>query len=217
MKRVALLALLLLAAPATATDRPTGWDGVNPFKCVLQQAGFDPTGPDPGADPYCVEFDKRRQNVNELGVVQFLSLEPARVAAASPKCFYFQSDHWRGSFVQDDGTTKTYEWDGHYFFDKARAEGGAWITNFNVNGQSGDPSQIPGMPADFAKHFGPGPGGVITRDDVPADPSCAERAKKDPDKIYARGAPGSPNREPAPRCVAGGPVPSRTLGALAVG
>ena len=26
----------------------------------------------PGADPYCVEFDKRRQNVTELGIVDFL-------------------------------------------------------------------------------------------------------------------------------------------------
>ena len=56
-----------------------------------------------------------------------------------PKCFYFQSDHWRGSIVQDDGSTKTYEWDGHYFFDKARGEGGVWVTNFNVNGQTQRP------------------------------------------------------------------------------
>ena len=39
--------------------------------------------PHPEADPFCVEFDKRRQNVTELGVVDFLSKEPARVAAAS--------------------------------------------------------------------------------------------------------------------------------------
>ena len=117
-----------------------------------------PTVPHPEADPYCVEFDKRRQNVTELGVVDFLSKEPARVAAASSKCFYFQSDHWRGSVVQADGSTKTYEWDGHYFFDKARAEGGVWVTNFNFNGQTFDPSQLPGMPPEYAQHFGPGHG-----------------------------------------------------------
>src|SRR3954470_11946872 len=161
MTRVVLaVALLLVAAPAlAATDRPTGWNGVNPFKCVLQNAGFEPTGPDPNADPYCVEFDKRHQNVTEGGFVQFVSLEPARVAAASGKCFYFQSDHWRGSVVQDDGSTKTYEWDGHYFYDKARGDGGAWVTNFNINGQPADP--------DFRT------GGVITHDDIPADPPCA--------------------------------------------
>ena len=181
MKRVLVLAaLLVVAAPAGAqNERPTGWNGENPFNCVLQQAGFEPTGPDPGADPYCVDFDKRRQNVTQAGFVEFVSLEPARVAAASPKCFYFQSDHWRASVVQDDASTKTYEWDGHYFFDKATGDGGVWVTNFNVNGQSGDPSQVPGMPSDFAQHFGQGTGGVITRNSVDADPSCVERARKD--------------------------------------
>ena len=159
MKRLAALvvvALVVACASALGSDPPTGWDGTNPFKCVLQNAAFGPTGPDPGADPYCVEFDKRHQSVADGGVVAFLSLEPARVAAASDKCFYFQSDHWRGSVVQDDGSTKTYEWDGHYFFDKARSEGGAWVTNFNVDGHTGDPSQIPGMPQEYARYFGPG-------------------------------------------------------------
>ena len=38
--------------------------------------------PDPGADPFCVEFDKTNQNVTDFGIVDFLSKEPARVAAA---------------------------------------------------------------------------------------------------------------------------------------
>ena len=92
--------------PGRRRARPTGWNRDNPFACELQQAGFGPTGPHPEVDPYCVEFDKRRQNVAELGVVDFLSQEPFRVAAASDKCFDFQSDHWRGSVVQDDPSTK---------------------------------------------------------------------------------------------------------------
>ncbi len=164
---------------------PTGWDGSNPFRCVLQQAGQGTVVPDPGADPYCVEFDKRRQNVSELGVVQFLSLEPARVSAAVPRCFYFQSDHWRGSIVQEDGRTKTYEFDGHYFFDKARGEGGAWVTNFNINGRTGDPSSIPGIPPEFAAHMGSGTGGVITRDSFDADPACVARAADASRPVYA--------------------------------
>src|SRR5688500_2957427 len=119
-----VVVLLAIATPAGAAEPPAPWDGANPFECELQQAGFGPTGPQPEADPYCVEFDKRRQNVTQLGVVEFLALEPARVAAASPKCFYFQSDHWRGSVVQEDARTKTYEWDGRYFFEKARGGGG---------------------------------------------------------------------------------------------
>src|SRR3954449_888892 len=178
-----------LAMPAgSAPAAPAGWDGTNPFHCELQQAGFDPTGPHPEADPYCVDFDKRHQNVSELGIVQFLSLEPARVAAAGPKCFYFQSDHWRSSVVQDDGSSKVYEWDGHYFFDKATGDGGAWVTNFSVNGHTGDPSQIPGIPPDWARYLGPGTGGAITHNAVDADPNCAAQAKAHHDDIYAQHA-----------------------------
>jgi hypothetical protein len=169
------IALLGFAPAAAALAPPTGWNGENPFDCELQWAGFGPTGPHPEADPYCVEFDKRRQNVTDLGVVDFLSKEPARVAAASPKCFYFQSDHWRGSVVQGEPTTKTYEWDGHYFFDKARGEGGVWVTNFNFNGHTSDPGALPGMPPDYARYFGPGTGGFITHNQVPADPGCAPK------------------------------------------
>jgi hypothetical protein len=214
VKRLALSLLLALAS-----QPPTGWDGTNPFKCVLQNAAFEPTGPDPAADPYCVEFDKRHQSVVDGGVVQFLSLEPARVAAATDKCFYFQSDHWRGSVVQEDGSTKTYEWDGHYFFDKAHAEGGVWVTNFNVNGQTGDPSSIPGMPQEFSRYFGPGTGGVITRNDVPADPNCAAKAAAQHDAIYASAsgqAPGSGTAASACATPAGG-FGSRHLGPVTLG
>jgi hypothetical protein len=220
---LAATCLLCCAAPAAAQMQPpTGWDGTNPFRCTLQFAGFGPTGPDPAVDPYCVEFDKRRQNVTELGVVEFLSLEPARVAAAGDKCFYFQSDHWRGSVVQEDGSTKTYEWDGHYFFDKARAEGGVWVTNFNFNGQTEDPSRIPGLPQEYARYFGPGTGGMITRNQVEADPACAERARNEPEKIYAAGAPGSPVAPPPSAGQAGGPscagrVTRRSIGPVALG
>src|SRR6476660_7066198 len=118
MGGAATMAAVIALAGATSTAQPpTGWDGVNPFRCTIQQAGFGTAVPDPAADPYCVEFDKRRQNVTELGIADFISKEPARLAAAAGKCFYFQVDHWRASVVQDDGSTKLYEWDGHYFFD----------------------------------------------------------------------------------------------------
>jgi hypothetical protein len=213
---VASLVALLLAAPAATAQEPaTPWDGSNPFLCELQYAGFGPTGPNPSADPYCVEFDKRRQNVSQLGVVEFLSLEPARVAAASDKCFYFQSDHWRGSIVQDAPGTKTYEWDGHYFFDKARGEGGVWVSNFNVNGQTGDPRTLPGFPESYKPYFGPGTGGTRNVGSVQADPRCAERAAREGSRIYAalRGTGGGRSA-----CgVAGGPVSSRRLGPVRIG
>ena len=207
---VGALVALAGCAPAWGANYPTGWNGDNPFSCELQNVGFDTAYPHPEADPFCVEFDKRRQNVSELGVVDFLSQEPARVAAASQKCFYFQSDHWRGSLVQDDPSTKTYEWDGHYFFDKARGEGGVWVSNFNFNGRTYDPSSLPGMPSEYARYFGPGTGGVITRNDVPADPRCVELAKTRPP--YAKPAPG------ARGClVPKGGVNSRGIGGLSLG
>ena len=191
----AAVLVAVAGAPARAAGPPTGWNGENPFACVLQYAGFNATGPDPSADPYCVEFDKRRQNVAQLGVVEFLSQEPARVAAASDKCFYFQVDHWRGSLVQDDGTTTTYEWDGHYFFDKARGEGGVWVSNFNFNGRTFDPGSLPGMPAEYARYFGPGTGGFITRNEVQGDPRCVEQARRQPPyrqaTTFARGCLGT--------------------------
>jgi hypothetical protein len=213
---VLVTAAALLAAPvAGGLAPPTAWNGTNPFRCELQQAGFGPVGPHPEADPYCIEFDKRRQNVTELGVVEFLSQEPGRTAAAVPKCFYFQSDHWRGSIVQSDGSTKTYEWDGHYFFDKARAEGGAWVTNFNINGQSFDPSEIPGIPPEYAATLGRGTGGVITHNDIPADPTCAARARAHPELIYAAAAPGS-GAAPRP-CAVPGRLAPRGLGPATLG
>lgn len=186
----ALLSVLALAA----SEPPTTWDGVNPFRCELQNAGFGTEVPHPEADPYCVEFDKRRQNVSELGVADFLANEPARVAAASPKCFYFQSDHWRGSVDQADPATKTYEWDGHYFFDKATGDGGAWVTNLNANGQP----------------LGTGTYGGITHNAVEADPACAAKAAERPE-MYATATPQS-------GCVnTAGPVRRRRLGPVTLG
>jgi hypothetical protein len=212
------LAVLIAAAASAQGQPPTGWDGVNPFRCELQQAGFEPEGPDPGADPYCVEFDKRRQNVSELGIVEFLSLEPARVGAAGDKCFYFQADHWRSSVVQDDGATKVYEWDGHYFFDKATGDGGAWVTNFNVNGQTGDPSQVPGIPPEYAQHMGPGTGGAITRNAVDTDPACVARAQAAPEKIYAdRSSAAGPGGGSRGCVAAAGTANRRRLGPVRIG
>jgi hypothetical protein len=216
--RVALAASCLTLAAgvsaAHAASPPTPWDGKNPFRCTLQQAGFGTTVPDPGADPYCVEFDKRRQNITQLGIVDFLSKEPARVAAAVPKCFYFQSDHWRGSIVQGAPATKTYEWDGHYFFDKAKGEGGVWVTKFNIGGQSFNPTLLPGFPARYDPYFGYGTGGFRTHDDIPGDPRCAARARREGSRIYA-----SPARPAGPsRCMtAAGSVGVNRLGPVGIG
>ena len=204
--------LVAVASAAGASAPPSPWDGVNPFACELQSADYGTVVAHPEADPFCVDYAKRKQNVTELGVVEFVTKEPARVALASPKCFYFQSDHWRGSIVQDDGSTKTYEWDGHYFFNKATGDGGAWVTNFNINGKTGDPSTIPGFPPDYAKYFGPGTGGAITHDEIPADPTCMAKAAKN--SPYAQ----PPPAKRTPPCAdAAGGVGTRHLGPVTLG
>jgi hypothetical protein len=172
---VTAVACACAAGPASAFAPPTVWDGANPFGCEVQQAGLGAMVAHPEADPFCIEFDKRRQNITQLGIADFLAHEPARLAAAVPKCRYFQVDHWRASVIQDDGSTKLYEWDGHYFFDKSTGDGGVWVTNFNVNGHTFDPSQIPGLPRDVARYLGPGTGGMRTHNAFPGASLCTTR------------------------------------------
>ena len=194
LARTAAVALALIPGSAYAQGPAEPFDGTIPFDCVLQQAGTEAAFPDPEADPFCVEYDKRHQNVTELGVVQFLSLEPARVAQASPKCFYFQRDHWVGSVVQEDGRTETYSWDGSYYFDKAKGAGGAYIENFTFNNQSGDPTAMPGFPEEWKPYFGYGRGGVHSvGGSVDVDPACVAKAEeKSPYRKEPEASPGRP-------------------------
>jgi len=149
-------AFLFSAAAASATTPIVPWDGSNPFRCQLQNTGTGADFPDPDADPFCVEFDKTQQNITDFGIVEFLALEPARVAAAVPKCFYFQHDHWTGSIVQGQ-PPELWHWDGSYFFDKARAIGGVYVSDLQ------------------SALFGPVTGGVRLVDLGAADPICAAK------------------------------------------
>ena len=174
---VALAASPSLAAAAAA---PQGaYDGSNPFVCTVQDVGFGTAYPQPEADPFCVRFNKTRQNVTQLGVVDFLSQEPTRVAAASNKCFYWQTDRWRGSVVQEDASTETYGYDGSYFFDKARGAGGVYVENFRVAGQSGDPTAVPGFPPEYRPYFGKGRGGfMFAGGEIDVEPRCVALAAR---------------------------------------
>jgi hypothetical protein len=189
---IALAALLVCAAPASAQTpgQPFApWDGSNPFRCTIQDVGTGTDFPDPNADPFCVEFDKTQQNVTDLGILDFLSNEPARTAAAVDKCFYFQTDHWTGSIVQGE-QPELWHWDGQYFFDKAMGAGGVNITNFRILGQ---PASIPPdqLPAGFQPYFDQGGGGAYLISDIPADPNCAARVDTPEERaqIYANAEP----------------------------
>ena len=112
------------------------------------------------------------------------------MAAAVPKCFYYQRDHWRGSVVQDNAATETYQWDGGYFFDKA--QGKAACTSRT--------STSAARPADWRPTLGPtsspsapgGGGGVLLSGEVEADPRCAERVDSPIERrfVYYHRAPG---------------------------
>ena len=209
---IAAAALALMPASAHAQGPGEFYDGSIPFECVLQQAGTGTEFPDPDADPFCVEYDKRHQNVTEGGVVQFLALEPARVAAATSKCFYYQRDHWVGSVVQEDGRTETYSWDGSYYFDRAKGAGGAYIENFTVNNQSGDPTAMPGFPEEWKPYFGYGRGGVHSTGIGEVDPSCVAKAEENPP--YRR----EPEPDPTPRgCPEADGNVGRSIGGLRLG
>jgi hypothetical protein len=174
-KIAAVLAVFATALlPATGVGEEPGsyapYDGHNPFNCEVQNVGTGTDFPHPDADPFCVEFDKTQQNVTDFGLADFLSKEPARTAAASDKCFYYQHDHWTGSIVQG-GQPEAWHWDGSYFFDKAHALGGVYVTNFRIGGQPAD--FTPYAPPEMQPYLAPGGGGgVLLTGDVEADPTC---------------------------------------------
>lgn len=187
------IALALGCAASAQAQQPAGpyapWDGASPFNCAIQDVGTGTAFPDPGADPFCVEFDKTQQNVTDLGIVDFLANEPIRVAAAVPKCFYYQSDHWTGSLIQGE-EPELWHWDGQYFFDKATGTGGVNVQNFRILGQ---PASLPEgtVPPELAPYFDQGGGGAYVVTGIPADPACAARVDT-PEKqaqIYAGGQP----------------------------
>jgi hypothetical protein len=165
--------MAVMAGTAVATTPVVPWDGSNPFRCTIQNVGTGTDFPDPDADPFCVEFDKTQQNVTELGLLEFLLREPARVAAASTKCFYYQVDHWTGSIVQGQAP-QLWHWDGHYFFDKARAVGGVHLERFTT------------------PLFGPVTVGSQLVDLGAAEPLCAAKVDTPEERrrVYRKGAGG---------------------------
>ena len=169
---IAVAALLIGAAPAAAQQSGpiAPWDGSSPFNCTIQDVGTGTDFPDPGADPFCVEFDKTQQNITDFGLVEFLAMEPARVAAAVPKCFYFQHDHWTGSIVQGQ-PPELWHWDGSYFFDKAQGIGGVYVSDLS------------------SALFGPVTGGVRLVSLGEVDPVCAAKVDTPQERwrVYRRG------------------------------
>jgi hypothetical protein len=163
----------LTAMPAAAGAQGvtfSAWDGTNPFRCTLQNAGTGTAVPNPNADPYCVIYDKTGQSVlPDLGILTFLSEEPARIQIAFNKCFYFQEDHWTGALVQGDPSTQLWNWVGHYYLDFATGSVGAYLQDFYL----GPPGAMSSLTF----------GGQLT-DVLPINPKCVARARRWP-PVYA--------------------------------
>jgi hypothetical protein len=158
------------AAPASAQQPLGPYDGSIPFRCELQDVGTGVEFPDPEADPFCVEFDKTQQNVADLGIVDFLLNEPGRLAAAGTKCFYFQRDHWTGSVVQGE-PPELWNWEGNYWFDRARGLGGVSVRRFRVLGRPASFYEF--VPEAYKPYFDPkGGGGVQVTLATNPDPVC---------------------------------------------
>lgn len=213
--RIAVLAVALALMPSVAAAQsPTivgPYDGEIPFKCELQNVGTGTDFPEPHADPFCVEFDKTNQNVTDFGLVDFTAQEPARVAAAGEKCFYFQRDHWTGSVVQGQAP-EVWNWDGNYFYDRARGVGGVSVRNFRVGGtpQSAGPFVPPGYEPYFDENGG---GGVEVLLESDPDPSCASKVDtpEERDRVYGD----RPARE---MCIEpGGGIRGRKVGRVRIG
>lgn len=214
--RTALLSLALaLTMPTVASAQsPTvvgPYHGQIPFNCELQNVGTGTDYPDPDADPFCVEFDKTNQNITDFGLVEFTAQEPARVAAAGDKCFYFQRDHWTGSVVQGQ-SPEVWNWDGNYFYDRARGVGGVSVRNFRIGGTPQDAS--PYVPPAYQPYVDPeGGGGVEVLLESDPDPTCASKVDthEERDRVYANRPGASPCIEP------GGGIRGRKIGRVKLG
>jgi hypothetical protein len=212
---LAIVGCFLIAAPAAhaqAMPQPLApWSGANPFNCELHDVGFGVDYPDPGADPLCVKFDKTEQNVTDFGLVDFLANEPARVAAALPKCFYFQQDHWTGSIVQDEAP-ELWHWRGKYFFDRAKGIGGVSVRDFRIGGVPFDAT--PYVPEAYLPYFdATGGGGAITQLEIPIDPVCGAMVDTPRERAQIYGKSGV-----VARCVApGGRATARAIGEARLG
>ena len=141
---IVLIASMFTAATSTAAPIAP-YNGDNPFRCKVQNAGLGVVFPNPEADPFCVKYDKTQQNVTDFGIVDFLLLEPARVLAATTKCFYNQTDHWTGWVVQN-GQPELWNWEGNYFFDLARGIAGAYMDDLPHRRRAGRSAQRARLP-----------------------------------------------------------------------
>ena len=184
---IVVLALLALAAaaPARASSRRAG-TATNPFRCTLQQAGFDATGPGRPRRPLLrrvrqapPERDRaRRRRLPRQGAGARRRRRRRSASTSSPTTGAARSCRRTAPPRPTSGTATTSS-------TRRAATAARGSTNFNVNGQTGDPARSPGSRRSTPSTSAPGRAASITRNNVEADPACAARADADPQLIYS--------------------------------
>ena len=156
LRNLAVFAVITasLCLATTAAAAPIApYNGEVPFRCETQNTGFGVDYPNPEADPFCVKYNKTNQNVRHLGIVDFLLLEPARVAAAVKSAS--TTRRTTGPAGPNTGSRSCGTGAGRYFFDKARGMGGVFLSEVRVLGQAYDPRLCPGSRLSCGRTSGP--------------------------------------------------------------
>ena len=205
---VAALALLAPSAAAAAQPPSAGrsrpWDGSNPFNCEIQDVGTGTDFPDPGADPFCVEFDKTQQNVTDLGIVDFLAKEPARRRRGRRQVLLLPArpldrlDRARARRPSSGtGTAATS-------LTRRRASSAATSRTSASSASPAAPGDYFPIPPDYTEYFDQGGVGAYLVLNIPVDPRCAEKIDTPEERapIYGPGE-SSPLANPGGGAVAG--------------
>ena len=172
---IVLVIALAAASPASAQAPVVPWDGNNPFRCQVQHVGTGDDFPDPGADPFCVEFDKRSQNVTDLGD-RGLPRRRSRPAWRRPSRSASTTRPTTGPARSSrasrpscgTGTAATSS-------TRRKAVGGVSRPTSASAACTVDPRLLPGFPMQLWPYFGPGHGGVRLVNLGAAEPTCAAK------------------------------------------
>ena len=112
--------------------------------------------------------------MTDFGLVEFLLLEPAARRGRGAEVL-LPPDRPLDRLGRAGRGPELWNWEGRYFFDKARGMGGVYVQDFRIGGVPADPRTLPGFPPEYQAYFGPGGGGAYT-DTVAAEPSAPRRS-----------------------------------------
>lgn len=169
--RVCALAVCVAAATTVVAPAAADAPGFTPyrppsFRCPVVHYYGNGEAPNPASikgSTLCVVYNKRDITLDNGGAVRFALAEPARFAVAG-KCRYWQRDYWRVRI--DRGFGAVVKWNGSYWWDLRRGDGGAILRHFEIAGAPVGPAQAAAAVATVSpplaaaiRKYGAGPGG----------------------------------------------------------